>query len=397
MLFTKKTLSDIDLKDKRVLVRADYNIPLTDEGEIADDYRIKKSIPTIEALLEQRCSVVLMSHLGRPEGTVNQKYSLRPVAARLSELLGQEVAFAEDCVGPEVQKKARNLKSGEILLVENLRFHYQEEVDDKPFAEELAKLGEVFVQDGFGVVHRAHASTHAITEFLPSVAGLLVENEVKTIRRAIKHPKSPLVAIVGGAKIKTKIELLDSLMSIADRMIIGGAMSNTFLAAMDMEIGQSLYDKDEVEVAKQVIAQCQDQDIQLVLPLLDVAVAKEVSKDAERTVVATEDVKSDDIILDFGAKSIESVKENLKDAGEIIWNGPLGMMEFPAFRVGSEEVAKFIVEHKIESVVGGGDTAELIEEIGLMDGFSHVSTGGGAALELMSGLPLPGVESLLDK
>ncbi len=395
-MFHKKGLSDIDLKDKRVLLRADYNVPLTD-GVIDDDYRIRMSVPTIEALLEQRCSIVIMSHLGRPESKVVPELSLAPVAKRLSELLGQEVKFAHDCIGRETVSMAHSLQPGEILLVENLRFHSEEVSDEENFAKELAKLGDVFVQDGFGVVHRAHASTHAITKLLPSVAGLLVENEVRQIIRATKHPKKPTVAIVGGAKIETKIELLDNLMPSINRLIIGGAMSNTFLAAMEMEVGKSLYDKDELEVARKIIQQCRDEDVQLILPLQDVAVAKEVNDKAKRRVVETENVKEDDIILDIGTKTIDSILENLKDAGTVIWNGPVGMIEIPAFMKGSEAIAKFITEHHIDSVVGGGDTVELVDELNLMDGFTHVSTGGGAALELMSGLPLPGVESLLDK
>lgn len=396
MLFKKKTISNIDLKDKRVLVRADYNVPM-DGLEIADDYRIVQSIPTIKALLEQNASVVLMSHMGRPKGKVVPELSLKVVAERLSGLLGEEVLFEDDCISEQAAEKAKTLEPGQILLVENLRFHYEEEVNDVKFAEKLARLGEVLVQDGFGVVHREHASTAAVTKFLPSVAGLLLETEVREITRAIKHPKAPLVAIVGGAKIKTKIELLDNLMNIADRLIIGGAMANTFMVAMDMEIGKSLFDQAEVEVARQIIDQCQDKNIQLLLPLLDVAVATEVNDKAKRKIVASDEVGKNDIILDFGPKSIASVKQNLSDAGEVIWNGPFGMMEFAAFKVGSEEIAHYIVDHKIQSVVGGGDTVELIGELGMMDGFTHVSTGGGASLELMSGLPLPGLDNLLDK
>jgi 3-phosphoglycerate kinase len=285
-----------------------------------------------------------------------------------------------------------------VLLLENLRFHYEEEVDDEQFAEKLSSLGDVFVQDAFGVVHREHASTHAITKFLPSVAGLLLENEVRQITRAIKHPKQPMVAIVGGAKIKTKIELLDNLLTIGvDRLIIGGAMANTFLVALEMNVGKSLFDEDEIETARRVIAECRKKDILLVLPLNDSAVSKNMEADAERRVVSTEDVQDDDIILDFGDKSAASVIENLKDAGTVLWNGPLGMMEIPAFKVASEIVARFIVDNKIDSVVGGGDTVELIDELGLVDGFTHVSTGGGASLELMSGTKLPGIESLQDK
>ncbi len=396
MLFSKKTLSDIDLKDKRVLVRADYNVPI-EHGKIEDDYRIQRSAPTIEALIEQRCRIVIMSHLGRPKGKVVKELTLRPVAKRLGELLKQDVKFAEDCVGEKAQSMAHDLMPGEVLLVENTRFHSEEVSDEANFAAELAKLGDVFVQDAFGVVHREHASTHAITKLLPSVAGLLVENEVRQITRATRHPKKPTVAIVGGAKIQTKIELLDNLMPIVDRLIIGGAMSNTFLVAMDMEVGKSLYDAAEVDVARKVIQHCRRKNVQLVLPLRDVAVAKKIDDKAKRRVIETDKVKENDMILDIGTKTIDSVLENLKDAGTVIWNGPVGMIEVPAFKRGSEQIAKFIVKNKLDSVVGGGDTVELIDDLKLKDGFTHVSTGGGAALELMSGIPLPGVETLLDK
>ena len=389
-------MKDIDLRDKRVLVRADYNVPIK-HGKIEDDYRIEQSLPTIQALIEQDCKIVIMSHLGRPKGKVVKELSLKPIAKRLTQLLGQEVFFNEKTTGRDVVSMAHNLRPGQVMLVENLRFNAEEVGDVDEYAQELAKLGDIFVQDGFGVVHREHASTHAITKYLPSVAGLLLEREVREITRAIKHPKKPTVGIVGGAKIHTKIELLDNLMPILDRLVIGGAMSNTFLVAMDMEVGKSLYDKEELEVARRVIQQCRELDTQLILPLRDVAVAKSLSPNVRRRIVETAKVKKDDIILDIGTKTIASVLENLKDAGTVIWNGPVGMIEIKAFLKGSEAIARYIVKHKIDSVVGGGDTVELIDELDLLDGFTHVSTGGGAALELMSGIPLPGVEALLDR
>ena len=379
-----------------MLVRADYNVPI-EKGKIEDDYRIIQSVPTIQALIELDCRIVIMSHLGRPEGRVVKGLSLKPIAKRLTQLLGQEVFFSEKTTGPSVVSMAHNLRPGQVMLIENLRFNSEEVGDVDEYAKELAKLGDIFIQDGFGVVHRAHASTHAITKYLPSIAGLLLEKEVREITRAIKHPKKPTVAIVGGAKIHTKIELLDNLMPILDRLVIGGAMSNTFLAAMGMEVGKSLYDEDEIDVATEVIKQCRQMNVQLILPLIDVAVAKKVEDSARRRIIKTEDIKPDDIILDIGTKTIESIIENLKDAGTVIWNGPVGMIEIPAFIKGSEALAKFIVKKRIDSVVGGGDTVELIDELDMLDGFTHVSTGGGAALELMSGLPLPGVEALLDR
>lgn len=377
-------------------MRADYNVPIAD-GKIEDDYRITQSIPTLRALIEQNCKIVIVSHLGRPKGRVVNELSLKPVAKRLTQLLNQEVHFVGHTIGKKALSHANSLRPGQILLVENLRFHSEEVGDVSSFAEELAKFGDVFVQDGFGVVHREHASTHAITRLLPSVAGLLLEKEVREITRAIKHPKKPTVAIVGGAKIHTKIELLDNLIPIVNRLIVGGAMSNTFLVALEMNIGKSLYDADEVEVAKRVIRECREEGVQLLLPLQDVAVAKKVDAKSRRHVVATDEIMDDDIILDIGTKTIDSVLENLKDAGTIIWNGPVGMTELPSFKKGSEVIAKFIAKHNIDSVVGGGDTVELLADLDLKEGFTHVSTGGGAALELMSGMKLPGVESLLDK
>ncbi len=397
MLFTKKTLSDIDIKDHRILLRADYNVPLHDDGSIADDYRIRMSLPTIHALLEQRCSVVILSHLGRPKGKVDPAQSLGPVAKRLSELLEMEVGFADNCVGEVADAAVEKLDAGQVLVLENTRFHYEEEVDDKEFAKQLAKHGEVFVQDCFGTVHREHASTHAITEYLPAVAGLLVEREVKQITKAIEHPKRPFVAIVGGAKIKTKLELLENLIPKIQRLIIGGAMANTFLKAKGLSIGKSLFDESELDDARAVIKQCSDQDVQLILPLVDVAVGTSVDDKAERIEVSADAVKENDIILDIGSKSIDAAVENVKDAGTIVWNGPLGMTELEAFRKGSAVVAQAIADGDAFSIVGGGDTAEFIAELELMDAFSHVSTGGGSSLELMSGNPLPGVEALLDK
>ena len=395
-MFHKKGLSDIDLKDKRVLLRADYNVPMH-EGEIEDDYRITQSVPTIQALLEQHCRVVIVSHLGRPKGKVVDELSLRPVVERLSELLEHEVQFAEDVVGEKAHAAVHSMRPGDVLLLENIRFESGEVADDEAFAERLASFGDVLVQDAFGVVHRAHASTHAVTERLPSVAGLLLENEVRQITRAIEHPKKPMVAIIGGAKIHTKIQLLDNLIPRVDRLLIGGAMSNTFLVALGYEIGLSLHDEDEVSVAKEIIAQCKREHTHLVLPRHDVAVAKSVSPRARRKNIPTDEVGPKDYILDIGDKTTDAMIENLRDAGTVIWNGPVGMFELKAFAEGSNRLAEFIAKEKIDCVIGGGDTVELIDELDLRDAFTHVSTGGGSALELMSGLPLPGVEALLDK
>ncbi len=395
-MFNKKTVRDIDFTDKAVLVRADYNVPMSD-SKITDDYRIRKNIPTIQYLLNQNAKVIIISHLGRPGPGVSKDLSLEPVAQRLSELLGQEVAFSPTTVGDGAWQATKKLKPAEVLLLENLRFHKEEESNDAEFAKQLAKLADYFVQDGFGVVHRSHASTDAITQFLPAVAGLLLEGEVLAINKAINDPQKPLVTMVGGAKIADKIDLLERFLEASDSMIVGGAMANTFLVAMGYDVGSSKYDPHETDTAKEVIEHCELSQTKLILPTFDVAVGTSFDQSSERHDVATEDVASADIIMDFGPRTIENIKKTLKTAGTIIWNGPLGVVEFEKFKKGTEEVAKFIASQNLNCIIGGGDSAGFIHKLGLVDKFTHVSTGGGASLELMAGRDLPGVEALLDK
>ncbi len=400
MLFTKKTLSDIDLKDKQIVLRVDYNVPLRDQDGrqvVADDYRIRMSLPTIKALLEQRCSIVILSHLGRPRGKVVPELSLRPAVERLGQLLEQEVKFVDNCVSDEATKAAESLEPGQIVVLENTRFHYQEEADEQEFAKQLASYGEVFVQDCFGVVHREHASIHAVAKFLPAVAGLLVEREVRQITKATTHPKRPLVLVVGGAKIQTKIALLEHLIPKTQKLIIGGAMANTFLKAQGYQVGKSLVDDSEIPTAKRVLAMCNESAVELLLPTADVAVADDVSPEAARRETLSSAVGPEEIILDIGQHSIDEFCKAIEGAGTIIWNGPVGMSEFNEFRHGTEAIAKKIVEGDSFSIVGGGDTAEFVASMDMMDQFSHVSTGGGSSLELMSGKSLPGIEALLDK
>lgn len=394
-MFHKKTLRNIDLKDKRVLLRADFNVPLED-GKITDDYRIKKSLPTIRSLLEQKAQIIICSHLGRPDGKVDPTLSLKPIAERLAELIGQEVVFTDTPIGEQLTEELKDQKA-EVILLENLRFYPEEEANDTEFAKNLASLGDVFVQDGFAVVHRAHASTEAVTHYLPSVAGLLLEEEARNITKATEHPKQPLVVIVGGAKIETKLPLLKNLMKHSKRMIIGGAMANTFLLAKGLEVGKSLVDEKEVKTAQEVIDLCMDEDVELILPLIDVAVGSAVDKDTKRRNIETEKVEKDDIILDFGDSSIQSVIENLDGARTVIWNGPLGMTELEQFSKGSKALAEALANLNADVVIGGGDTEGFIESLGLMDKYTLVSTGGGASLELMSGAKLPAIEALLDK
>jgi len=396
-MFGKKTVRDADFDGKTVLLRTDYNIGIKD-GKLEDDYRIRMSLPTIEYLLNQKAKVAVISHMGRPGGQKRPELSLEPAAERLSELLaGAEVAFSPFTVGDGVKQAVKNTKPGGIVVLENLRFYPGEEANDAQFAKELAEPADYFVQDGFGVVHRAHASTVAITAFLPSVAGLLVEKEVTAIKNAVDSPQKPFVAIIGGAKISDKIDLIDRLIKQSDALVIGGSMANTFLKAMGYEIGASKYDADETGQAREIIEHCDLAKTKLVLPLADVGVGQEFSASAERRDVPTESVGPKDIIMDIGPASAAEVIAELKSAKTIVWNGPLGVTEFERFKQSTESVARAIAKNRLNCVVGGGDTAGFIHRLGLVDKFTHVSTGGGASLELMSGKKLPGVEALLDK
>lgn len=429
MSFTKQTIRDIDLKDKRVLLRADYNVPIGKKGEITDDYRIKKSLPTLQYLLEQNCRVIICSHLGRPKDSEDMTCTLKPVAARLQELLKRDVQFAGDCVGPEAEQAADGLKAGEILLLENLRFHAEEEKNDEAFAQKLAGLADVFVQDGFGVVHRAHASTEAITKFVPSVAGLLLETEVDTISTVMEQPKKPLMAVIGGAKISDKIDILNRLVDLADVVAVGGAMANTFLLAKGINIGKSKAEPDDVPLAKEimekatakskqgqfvfylpqdgVVASSFDTNARTRIVDWDAHVIAEVENYPKRPSHETAEVKEDEMILDIGPFSGSFIAGAMQLARTVIWNGAMGVTETPSlqgpigpFAHGTDViVGSMIGEHgnKPFTVVGGGDTVGYIEDHGLVDAFNHVSTGGGASLELMSGKKLTGVEALLDK
>jgi phosphoglycerate kinase len=427
-MFTKKTIRDIDLQGKTVLVRVDYNVPL-DHGKIADDYRIQKSLPTIQYLLDQKCKVILCSHLGRPEGPNDSSCSLKPCATRLGELLGQKVQFEGDCVGPDVVAAAKALKPGDVLLLENLRFHKEEEANDDGFAKQLASLADVFVQDGFGVVHRAHASTDAVTHHLPSVAGLLLEAEVDTITKVIDNPPRPLMAIIGGAKISDKIDILNRFIDIADFVAVGGAMANTFLLAKDIDIGNSKAEKDEVPLAEEIMekarAKSKKQQFIFYVPQ-DGVVAKEVDAKAKTRIVdwdahvvaAIENyparppresgrVADDEMILDIGPFSGAFIAGGMQLANTVVWNGTMGVTEtnglqgpIGPFAHGTDILVDALLGdygHKPFTVVGGGDTAGYIEERKLIDQFGHVSTGGGASMELMSGKKLPGVEALQSK
>lgn len=428
-MFTKKTIRDIDLEGKRVLLRADYNVPVDEHGNVTSDYRITQSVPTLRALLEKNVRLVVCSHLGRPDGKPDPAYTLKPVAVRLGELLDREVKFVSDCVGVEVEQAVNALQPGEILLLENLRFHPEEEKNDSAFAAELARWGDVFVQDGFGVVHRAHASTEGVTHHLPSVAGLLLEKEVHTITDVMTSPQRPLTAIVGGAKIADKIEVLQKLIDLADFVAVGGAMANTFLAAKGLDVGKSKYDAGEIELANDILRQAAEKArkgaFTFYLPQ-DGVVATAVDKTAPTRLVdwdadlisevqsypkqparETQQVAENEMILDVGPFSAAFIAGGVQLARTVIWNGTLGVTEVPAingpvgpYSHGTEVLIEALTGEfgsRPFTLVGGGDTSGYIEERKLTGAFNHVSTGGGASLELMAGRALPGVDALEDR
>lgn len=406
MTFFKKTLRDVPLDGKTVLVRADYNVPLTSDGKISDDLRIRASLPTLRYLLDRGCKVVIVSHLGRPEGARNAAYSLQPVADRLATLLDREVRLADDCVGDRAYQTAKKATPNVIVLFENLRFHAEEEANDEDFAGAIAKASgaQYLVQDGFGVVHRAHASTEAITHFLPSVAGLLLETEYTMLTKSVESPKRPLVTILGGAKVSDKITIIERFVEKADTLLIGGAMANTFLEYQGKSIGASKYEPNQHEVLDQIYAAArakagEDEVDNFILVPSDVAVARHISEDEPRRVVSSDAIAADDIALDVGDRTIERYVKMLEGAGTVIWNGPVGYSELDNFAHGSARIALALATHpNVTSIVGGGDTADFVLKWDGHGGksFTHVSTGGGAGLELMAGKKLPGVEALLD-
>lgn len=404
--FPKKTIANTPLDGATVLVRADYNVPLGPDGSIKDDYRLRASLPTLRALLSRGCTVVLVSHLGRPDGKPVKKYSLEPVAERLSELLDRQVTFVPACVGDAVSVATKKARKGSVILLENLRFHAEEEANDRQFAARLAadSHASYFVQDGFGVAHRAHASTDAITHVLPSVAGLLLEKEYVTLTKAIQAPKRPMVAVLGGAKISDKIELVERFVTLADKVVIGGAMANNFLKYRGFPVGKSLVETGVDDVIRAVYKAVEkkvgkeDVDNFLVIPE-DVAVAKSLDSSERRVIVDRRDAGSDELILDIGPVTTAMIDRELTDAKTVVWNGTLGYAELPQFAYGSARLALALATHPdITSIIGGGDTADFVLHWDAKNGdsFTHVSTGGGASLELMSGRAMPGVDALMD-
>ena len=393
----KKTVKDINVQGKRVIVRCDFNVPMK-EGVITDDIRIVSALPTVKYLMEQGAKVILMSHMGRPDGEPNMKYTLKPVADRLTELLGQEVLFVSSpvVVDEAVKAAAEGLAEGQVMLLENVRFRKEETKNGADFAKELASLADIFVNDAFGTAHRAHSSTAGVADYLPAVSGFLIEKEVEFLGNAVENPKRPFVAIMGGAKVGDKIPVIENLLKKVDTLIIGGGMSYTFFKAEGLEIGTSILDQDSLEIAPQLLAKAAEAGVKMLLPV-DVVVADEFNNDAKTAVVDKDAIPADMMGLDIGPKTVELYKTAIAEAETIVWNGPMGVFEMENFAHGTRSVAEALAESKAVTVIGGGDSAAAVEQFGLADKMTHISTGGGASLEFLEGKVLPGVAVLEDK
>lgn len=397
MNYNKKTVSDMDLAGKKVLLRCDFNVPQDKAtGEITSDKRIVASLPTIQYLLDHGAAVIACSHLGKPKGEWKESLTLAPVAKRLSELLDKPVIFAKDIVGEDAKAKAAALQPGEILLLENLRFEKGEEKNDPEFAKQLASLADVYVSDAFGTVHRAHASTAGVAAYLPAYAGLLVEKELSVMGKALENPKRPFVAILGGAKVSDKIGVIQNLLDKADTIMIGGGMAYTFLKAMGYSVGDSLLEADKVDFAREMIEQAQKKNVMLLLPV-DTAIHTKFENTNEFMTVDVSMIPDGYMGLDIGPQTVELFSAAIRQAGTIVWNGPMGVFEFSAFAAGTEAVAKAVAESNAITIVGGGDSAAAVEKLGYADRMTHISTGGGASLEFLEGKDLPGVACLLDR
>jgi 3-phosphoglycerate kinase len=391
----KLSIKDLDLKGKKVLMRVDFNVPLTPDLKVSDDTRIRAALPTIKYALQQQAKVILMSHLGRPKGKVVEELRLTPVAERLSELLGQEVKKVDDCIGEEVEKAVSELKEGEVLLLENVRFHPEEEKNDPEFANKLARLGDVFINDAFGSCHRAHASVVGVAEYLPAAAGFLLMKEIEYFEKILHNPEKPFYAILGGAKVSDKIGVIENLLNRADKIFIGGGMAYTFLKAKGIPVGNSKLEEDKIEVAKQLLVEADKRGRKIILPR-DHVVVENIDAEASTQVTGLE-IPDGKIAVDVGPKTVEIFKQELQDAKMIVWNGPLGIFEIDKFAHGTKQIAEFVVQLPAIKVAGGGDTAACLEKFGLSDKFDHVSTGGGASLEYLEGKTLPGIAVLKEK
>jgi phosphoglycerate kinase len=393
----KMTVNDVEFKGNRVFCRVDFNVPFDEQGQITDDTRIVAALPTIRHILEGGGRLILASHLGRPKGKPNPKYSLSPVAPHLSELLGKPVTMAPDCIGPEVRQLSDRLKNGEVLLLENVRFHPGEEKNDPEFARDLALLADLYVNDAFGSAHRAHASTEGITHILqPSVAGLLMEKELQYLGQALSDPPRPFVAILGGAKVSDKITVIENLLTKVNTLMIGGGMAYTFLRAQGIEVGKSLVEQDRIDLSRELIERAKEKGVELLLPM-DHVVANEFKADADHKTCSNDDFPADWMGLDIGPKSAARYAEALKNAGTVVWNGPMGVFEFDAFAQGTFAIAQALADSDSVSIIGGGDSVAAVNKAGLEDKMTHISTGGGASLEFLEGKELPGVAALTDR
>jgi phosphoglycerate kinase len=391
-MFNKKTIADIDVKNKKILIRVDFNVPIMD-GKVGDDTRIRAALPTLQYLLDRNASLVLCSHLGRPKGVVDPNFSLRPIANYLEDLLDRPITFVEDCIGPYAESATRNMKPGDVVVLENTRFHSGEKKNDPEMARQLASLAELYVNDAFGSAHRAHASTEGVAHFLPGVAGLLMEKEIKYLGEAISDPRHPFVAILGGAKVSDKIGVIRNLLDIADNVLIGGGMANTFFKATGYPLGDSLVDDEALDIARDLV---KEGGTLLRLPV-DVVIADRFDNDAEHNTMSMGPVPDGWRILDIGQETVSAFSKVLNDAGTIVWNGPMGVFEFPNFAKGTFGVAEAVADSEALSIIGGGDSVAAVNQSGLSDKITHISTGGGAFLEMLEGKELPGIAALQDK
>lgn len=393
----KKTVKDIDVNGKKVLVRCDFNVPIDSEtGKITDNRRIRAALPTIQYLLDHNAKVILCSHLGRPKGEFNLKYSLKPVAEELSKLLNKDVKLAKDVIGESAKELTSNMKEGDIVLLENVRFHKEEEQNDPEYSKALASMAEIYVNDAFGTAHRAHSSTTGVADYLPAVSGFLIEKELEFLGGALENPKHPFVAILGGAKVSDKIGVIENLLDKVDTLIIGGGMAYTFYKAQGHHIGTSICEEDKLDLAKSILEKAQEKGVKLLLPV-DNHVSSEYSNNGEEKMVDSTEIPDGFMGLDIGPKTIEKFEEAVKDAKTVVWNGPLGVCEFDKFATGTKAVATMLSKIEATTIIGGGDSAAAIEKLGLADKMTHISTGGGASLEFLEGKTLPGIACLQDK
>jgi phosphoglycerate kinase len=396
MNYNKKSIEDIEFNGKKVLTRCDFNVPQDEEGNITDDSRIRAALPTIEYMLSNQAAVILCSHLGRPKGEFNTKYSLAPVASRLSELLVKEVKLAKDVIGPDADTLTAALQPGEVMLLENVRFHKEEEKNDPEFAKKLASYADIYVNDAFGTAHRAHASTAGVADYLPAVGGYLIDKEISTMGSALQDPRRPFVAILGGAKVSDKIGVINNLLEKVDTLIVGGGMAYTFVRATGGTIGQSLCEEDKLDYAREMLEKAESKGVKFLLPT-DTIAAEEFAADAKPVTVETNSIPDNLMGLDIGPETRKKFTDAVKTAGTVVWNGPMGVFEFEQFAEGTRAIARALAESNAISIIGGGDSAAAIKQLGFADKMTHISTGGGASLEFLEGLELPGIACLMDR